>query len=182
MCNNLCLHVPLLKELDYRQYILSNPETMSYNKGYELGIENYNNATGCIYFEEKYWNEWYAKWINAGTNRYYAYFKDKVSGEFIGDISFRYEETKDAHCIGIVIEDKHRGKGYSTKGLILLAEKAFNDLGIDRLRNDIPLERIYAIKGHKKAGFKECGIKDGQCILILSKEDYLASKDNLKSL
>lgn len=182
MYNNLCLYVPLLKELDYRQCILAQPETMSYNKGYELRLENYNNDNGCIYFEEKYWNEWYDKWVNGQPDKYYAYFKDKISGKFVGDISFRYEKSKDAHCIGIVIEDKHRGNGYSTKGLILLAEKAFNDLGVDKLRNDIPIERIYAIKGHKKAGFKEICIEDGQTILVLSKEDYLANKHNYKNL
>lgn len=178
MFNNLCLHVPLLKELDYRQRILSQPETMSYNKGYELEIENYDNQTGCIYFEKKYWNDWYNRWVNGQPDKYYAYLKDKVSGEFVGDISFRYEEGKDAYCIGIVIEDKYRGKGYSSKGLTLLSEKAFMDLGVKILRNDIPIERIHAIKAHKKAGFKEINIEKNQCVLLLSKEDYLENRDN----
>ncbi len=54
-----------------------------------------------------------------------------------------------------------------------MAEKAFVDLNIDKLRNDIPIERKFAISGHKKAGFKEIGMVDGNCILQLSKDDYL---------
>ena len=41
--NDLILHVPSFEELKYRQLILSQEDTMSYNKGYNLGIENYNN-------------------------------------------------------------------------------------------------------------------------------------------
>ena len=41
--NELNLHVPSFEELEYRQKILSQEDTMSYNKEYNLGIENYNN-------------------------------------------------------------------------------------------------------------------------------------------
>lgn len=54
-----------------------------------------------------------------------------------------------------------------------LAEKAFIDLNLDRLRNNIPIERKSAIVGYKRAGFKEIEIIDGNCILELSKDDYL---------
>lgn len=27
---------------------MNDPDTMSYNKGYELGFDGYNNETGCI--------------------------------------------------------------------------------------------------------------------------------------
>lgn len=71
-----------------------------------------------------------------------------------------------------MVESKHRGKGYCLEGLIKLAEKAFADLNIDKLRNEIPIERKSAIAGHKEAGFKEIGIIEGNCILELSKEEY----------
>ena len=48
MTSNLYLHVPSFKELEYRQNILSQADTISYNKGYDLGIETYNNKTCCI--------------------------------------------------------------------------------------------------------------------------------------
>ena len=37
--NRLELHVPTIEELDYRQRIMSDPKTMSYNKGYDLDLD-----------------------------------------------------------------------------------------------------------------------------------------------
>lgn len=91
-------------------------------------------------------------------------------------MNFSYDNSKGSHCLGVVIEDKHRSKGHCSKGLILLAEKAFIDLVMDRLRNDIPIDQVSAIKRYKKAGFKEVCTKNGSCILELSKEDYLTLK------
>lgn len=176
MNSDLNLHVPLFEELDYRQSLLSQSDTMSYNKGYELEMENYNNETGCIDFRSEYWDEWYYRWINKGPDKFYAYLKDEIEGAFVGEVSFRYESSNNAHCIGIVIENKHRGKGYCKKGLTLLSEKAFVDLGVDKLRNDIPVDRVCAIKGHKKAGFKEICVENGICVLKLSKLDYFLYK------
>ena len=46
--NRLELYVPTIEELDYRQKIMSDPETMSYNKGYDLDFDGYHKDTGCI--------------------------------------------------------------------------------------------------------------------------------------
>ncbi len=47
---SLTLHVPELSELGFRQRLLSDPETMSYNAGCDLGFPGYHNDTGCIDF------------------------------------------------------------------------------------------------------------------------------------
>ncbi|CEO20445.1 GNAT family N-acetyltransferase [Paraclostridium sordellii] len=173
---NLYLHVPTFDELDYRQKILGQEDTMSYNKGYNLLTENYNNETGCIDFSKKYWDKWYAKWILEATDRYYAYIVESNTDDFVGEVCFYYEEEEKLYRIGIVIESIHRGKGYCSKGLIKLADVAFNDFNIKRLRNVIPLDRKYAIKGHKKAGFKEVCIEKNEVTLDLSNDDYLGIK------
>ncbi|WP_438619457.1 GNAT family N-acetyltransferase [Paraclostridium sp.] len=170
--NELHLHVPSFNELEYRQKLLSQEKTMSYNKEYNLEIENYNNKTGCIDFSKKYWYEWYAKWISENNDRYYAYIVNSNTSDFLGEVCFYYDKQNDLHRIGIVIENKHRGKGYCSKALTKLADTAFYDLDIKKLRNVIPLEREYAIRGHKKAGFKEIGIEENMSILDLSKSDY----------
>ncbi|MEG2789190.1 MAG: hypothetical protein RR942_15360 [Romboutsia sp.] len=82
--NELYLHVPSFNELEYRQKLLSQEKTMSYNKEYNLEIENYNNKTGCINFSKKYWDEWYAKWISERNDRYYAYIVNSNTGDFLG--------------------------------------------------------------------------------------------------
>ncbi|GEM_PF-5998576 len=71
--NKLYLHVPSFEELDYRQKILLQPDTMEYNRGYNLDVKNYNNVTGCIDFRKEYWKDWYSIWISHEPQRYYAY-------------------------------------------------------------------------------------------------------------
>lgn len=169
----LFLHVPYFEELDYRQKILAQPDTMSYNRGYELKLDNYDNETGCIDFRREFWEDWYSRWISNEPERYYAYLTQVESGDFIGEVCFHYDKNTNSHCIGIVIEAKYRSNGYCSEGLIRLAEKAFVDLNIFKLRNDIPVDRKSAIAGHKRAGFKEIGITHGNCILELTKDGYL---------
>ncbi|WGX77729.1 GNAT family N-acetyltransferase (plasmid) [Paraclostridium bifermentans] len=173
--SELILHVPSFEELRYRQLILSQEDTMSYNKGYNLEIENYNNKTGCIDFSKKYWSEWYSKWVSERVDRYYAYIVNSKTGEFVGDVCFYYDPSNDLHRIGIVIESKHRSKWYCSKGLLKLTETAFNDFDVKVLRNVIPLDRKSAIKGHKSARFREISIDDNLITLDLSKLYYLAN-------
>lgn len=173
MNEKLYLHVPSFEELAYRQKILAQPDTMAYNKGYELETDNYDNETGCIDFRRGYWKDWHSRWISSEPERYYAYLTKAENNDFIGEVCFHHDKNSNSHCIGIVIEAKYRGNGYCSEGLSKLAEKAFLDLNIGKLRNEIPVERKSAIAGHKKAGFKEMGNEDGKCILELKKDDYL---------
>ncbi len=172
MVNRLKLHVPSFKELEYRQRILAQPDTMSYNKGYELGFDNYNNETGCINFTKDSLRGWYDWWIANEPDRYYAYLVRIKDNQPIGNVSFHFDEDSNEYGMEIVIEAKFRKKGYCVEGLKLLTAKAFVDLNINKLRNDIPIERKAAIAGHKKAGFKEIEIINGKCILELDKQNY----------
>ncbi len=176
MENRLSLHIPSFDELGYRQSILNQADTMSYNKGYKLGFDDYDNETGCIHFRKENWYDWYQRWISNEPQRYYAYLLRTDNECFVGEVSFHYDKNSNAHCIGIVVEAQFRGKGFCAEGLLLLAEKAFVDLNVKKLRNDIPIERVSAIAGHKKAGFKEIDFANGNCILELSQAEYLTSK------
>ena len=55
---SLTLHIPSLEELSYREKLLSQPETMAYNRGYDLPFEGYDRTTGCIAFPREKWAEW----------------------------------------------------------------------------------------------------------------------------
>jgi diamine N-acetyltransferase len=59
MHKRLYLHIPSLEELGYRQKILAQPITMSYNRGYKLELNNYNNETGCIDFRKEYFSHFF---------------------------------------------------------------------------------------------------------------------------
>ena len=146
------LYIPKLEELNYRQHLLSDEVTMSYNKGYDLGISYYNKATGCLGFTKEYHQEWYSRWINV-DNRFYAYILDDINHQFVGEVSFRYDALLQGYMVGIIVEGKYRGKGYSSEALRLLCEKAFTEYNAKILYDDIPSGRESAVKLFKKLGF-----------------------------
>lgn len=146
------LYVPVLSELGYRERLLKDKATMEYNAGYDLGMDNYDINSGCIDFRMEYHSDWYNRWIGK-DNRYYAYLYDRTINTFVGEVSFRYDSNLDGFMVGIIIEDKHRGKGYSKEGLTLLCNKAFNEYGAKVLFDDIPTKRVNAIKLFEKLGF-----------------------------
>lgn len=74
---SLTLHIPSLEELSYREKLLSQPETMAYNRGYDLPFEGYDRTTGCIAFPREKWAEWYSQWIGAEPERFLPIFGAK---------------------------------------------------------------------------------------------------------
>ena len=83
----LYLHVPAYEELWYRQKIMQDPDTMCYNKGYDLNFDGYDKLTGCIAFPEKEWAHWYSYFIGQEPVRFYAYIVRESDGEFIGEVN-----------------------------------------------------------------------------------------------
>ncbi len=55
--------------------------------------------------------------------------------------------------MGILIQDKFRGKGYSYPALMELEKIAFEKNNINELSDMVPLDRVGALKVFKKAGF-----------------------------
>ena len=159
----LQLKIPNFKELAYRKKLLADSETMAYNIGYGE-IE----GTGCIDFKENVWKEWYCRWINNMPERYYAYIMNTDENIPIGEASLRYVNDKNAYCVNIIIEAKHRGKGFSEQALKLLVDFAFNELGAEKLFDDFPKSRINAEKAFREIGFKR--ISDD--IVELDKNHY----------
>ena len=49
------LKVPSIDELHYRQEWMKDKKTMSYNAGFELELNSYDNATGTIAKQMKKW-------------------------------------------------------------------------------------------------------------------------------
>lgn len=119
---------------------------MSFNKGYHLDLDNYDNETGCINFTEKYWDDWYSRWNNKNTKNYYAYVMEKDCKRPIGEVALRYEKEKGAYCVNIIIEAKFRGYGYSEEAVRLLVDTAFNQIGAEKLYDNFPDTRSSAEK------------------------------------
>ena len=95
---------------------------------------------------------------------------DEETGEFVGEVCYYYDMETDAHGTGVLIEGRHRGKGYGTAGLKLLTEHAFAHPEIEQLMAELPLNRESAIRMYLAAGFREESTEQGICRLILRKE------------
>ena len=166
-CSKLHLSIPTFEELNYRKKLLSNSETMSYNKGFDE-FEGYDKETGCIDFKENAWSSWFSRWVNNAPDYFYAYVIKSDEDIPIGEVALRYVDEKNGYCVNIIIEAKYRGNGYSEEALRLLVDIAFNELNAEKIFDDFPKTRVSAEKVFIKIGFKRIS----EDIVELTKGNY----------
>ena len=148
---NIYLKVPSIEDLHYRQEWMKEKKTMSYNAGYDIDLKGYDKKTGTITKTDEEMITWYNNWINKEPDKYFAYIYDFEIVEPIGEVYYYLDNG--IHSMGIVIQDKYRGKGYSNYALLELEKIAFEKNNINELSDIIPLDRVGAIETFKKAGF-----------------------------
>ena len=135
---------PELKELRFRQKLLADPATMSYNHAWG----------GTIPFPESEWEEWYTHWLIRHDNkRFYRYLRDTETDAFVGEIAYHRDEDRGIWLANVIVAAECRGRGYGTEGLRLLCEAA-RENGVRVLRDDIAADNP-AIGLFLKAGFTE---------------------------
>ena len=171
--SRLCLHVPELNEFWYRKKLMEDPETMSYNRGYDLDFAGYDKGTGCIAFPDEEWESCYNYFVGHEPERFYAYLVNTENGEFVGEVNAHKSVGHDWYDMGIVIEAKHRGKGYANEGLRLLLHHAFIDMGAMAVHNSFEKSRNAALKAHEHAGFCKYSEENGVIELAITKERFL---------
>ena len=139
----LTIYKPECKDLWFKQLMLSDELTMSYNHAWG----------GTIRFPEEQWEEWHDYWIvNDEGKRYYRYVQDET-GEYIGEIAYHYDEEIDGYIADVIVYAKHRGKGYGGQALDMLCSAA-KENGISVLYDDIAIDNP-AIRLFIKHGFSE---------------------------
>ena len=149
--SKLYFEIPSKEDLKYRKKWMMDSDTMSYNAGYDVDIKGYDKETGIISKSDEEMLEWYDKWINKEPDRYFRYIYAEGIEEPIGEIY--YYPNDNTHHMGILIQSKYRGNGYSYEALMQLEKVAFEENGIDELHDEIPFDRVNAINLFKKAGF-----------------------------
>ncbi len=160
----LTLHIPSERELSYRGYLISDEATMLYNMGY-------GDNGGCTYHKTaEELHEWYQYWKT--PDRFYAYIQRAEDRVFIGEVNLHKNEKNDWFEMGIIIEAKYRGMGYSVPALSLLLEHAFTKMNAGAVHNDFEESRKAAINLHLKVGFIETSDKDGMVDFLITKEQY----------
>lgn len=143
------LYIPKLEDYWYEEKLQRDPSTMSYNAGYDVDYYGYNYETGCIAFPKEKWKETYKK--RQEKNSFFSYLKkDNI---FIGYVNYHYNKYDNRYECGIVVESKHRGKGYSKEGLKLLCDKA-KENGIKELYDNFEKNRTSSIKLFESLGFE----------------------------
>lgn len=137
---NIKLVIPKKNEYFYKEKLESDAKTMSYNAGYEVTYSGYDYKTGYIEFNKENWFK-----ILSDDKRYFAYIKDCEINEYIGYVNYQYDETDDIYECGILIEYKHRSKGYAKDALRLLIREA-NKNGIKYLYDNFEKKREHTLE------------------------------------
>jgi len=172
MRKDIKLYVPKLEELDYRQSILSQQETMSYNKGYDIDNQLYHKESGCIDFPKSNWESWYKKRVQNQPDFYYAYIQRTSDGKFVGEVNLHYNESYDWFEMGIVVEEQYRGQCYSLCALKQLLKVAFEELKANGVHNNFEHNRYAAVKTHVDSGFRIIDNYEGKIDLYISRTQY----------
>ena len=139
----LTLYEPNYEDLWFRQMMLADEDTMSYNHAWG----------GTIPWPEDKWSGWYDYWITCHEGkRYYRYLKNK-DGQFVGEIAYHYDAEIQHEIANVMIYSKYRKNGYGSEALDLLCSMAKNN-GISVLYDDIAIDNP-AITLFLKHGFVE---------------------------
>ena len=139
----LTVYKPKYEDLWFRERMLSDEETMAYNRAWG----------GTIPFPKEHWKEWYDRWVvHAGGKRYYRYIKNET-GEFVGEIAYHYDQETDGYIANVIVYAKYRGGGYGGQALDALCAAA-KENGIPILYDDIAIDNP-AVDLFFKHGFSE---------------------------
>ena len=118
---------PELEDLWFRESMMADIETMSYNDAWG----------GTIPFPKEDWEEWYTLWVrNSGQERYYRYLKDDANKVFVGEISYHFDKLRNIYICDVIIKAEFRKQGFGTQGIQLLCEAAKAN-GVEVLYDDI---------------------------------------------
>lgn len=118
---------PELEDLWFRESMMADIETMSYNDAWG----------GTILFPKEDWEEWYTLWVrNSGQERYYRYLKDDANKVFVGEISYHFDKLRNIYICDVIIKAEFRKQGFGTQGIQLLCEAAKAN-GVEALYDNI---------------------------------------------
>ncbi len=123
------LTIPRREDLWFRQQLLADPATMSYNHAWG----------GTIPFPEEDWAAWHDHWIaRAEGLRFYRYV---VNGEgaFVGEAAYHWDRKRGIWCADVIILAKYRRRGYGRAALRLLCAAA-RAAGLRVLWDDIAID------------------------------------------
>ena len=126
----------------------------------DVAFENLEEAENFVKNYNHYQKHGFGRWT----------VLDKVSGEFLGWCSLKYDEELDECDLGFRFLKKHWGKGYATEASQLCLKLGFEKFDMQEIVGRVMPENIASIKVLEKLGmiYKETRTKNGVEWLILS--------------
>ena len=134
---------PQLEELWFRESLMADPETMSYNDAWG----------GTIPFPREKWADWYESWVKNPRKCFYRYITSGKSRSFVGEAAYHYDDDLQLYLADVIISARCRRQGYGKAGLELLCDAARN-AGITELYDNIAIDNPGIIL------FLQCGFHE----------------------
>lgn len=151
---NVKFYIPNIEDLWFKEKLLSDSETMSYNHAYG----------GTVSFIKENWEFWYNRWIiHPEQKRFFRYVVDVEMNQFVGEAAYHYDEQREIYIVSIIVLASQRHKGYGRIALELLCDEAKNH-GITTLYDDIAIDNP-SIKLFLKEGFTEM-LRTNEYVLV----------------
>ena len=95
----ITFYIPTTEDLWFREKLLGDAETMSYNHAWG----------GTIDFPPSRWTQWHRKWID-DQNSHYFYRYLCAEGEFVGEAAYHFEEERSIWLADVLIYAPLPGK------------------------------------------------------------------------
>lgn len=171
MKEKIKLHTPTLEELSFRQDLLKQEDTMSHHKNRDIASRYYYPETGCIDFPREKWAAWYKDYTECKENLYYSFIQNE-DGVFIGEVSFYKSSDGSIYDMNILIEAKHRQKGYGQEALYQVLSKAFGKFEVNEIFIEIFNDNLAAVRLLENAGFSPQRNLRDKTEFSLSKETF----------
>ena len=128
--HSIKLYEPQLDNLWFRQLLLSDPETMSYNHAWG----------GTIQFTKDKWKDWFDRWVASPCGEhFYRYIALDNNSVFIGETAWYHDTERDLWLVDAIIHSRYRNHGYGNAALKLMCDEAKKN-GISVLHDYVAID------------------------------------------
>ena len=150
----IAFHRPEPAELAFRQALLADAATMSYNHAWG----------GTVPFPPERWPAWYARWVDADPReRFYRYIRCAETGRFVGEAAYHVEPETGLVLANVIVAAPLRGRGFGGAALERLCACA-SARGIpamcDRIALDNPAVALFLAHGFVEVS------RDAEAVLL----------------
>ncbi|MCR5101961.1 MAG: hypothetical protein K6B41_11450 [Butyrivibrio sp.] len=83
----LTLVKPNIDDLWFREKLMADEDTMSYNAKWG----------GTIPFPKDEWEAWYDAWVKTADNRRYYRYLMNSDNEYVGEVAYHYDRQRDIY-------------------------------------------------------------------------------------